>query len=143
LQEEGRLSSGRRSLAGFASAREPPGNTILFIPLSGNYCNPAFDWAAACAEQIIRLCPKCLCDTIIGHGRREPQAPFRPTSLLFTTPSTLPGIFCSCFAVNCTMTGHAANSDASPSGFLTSVTNSTPSPPPKNERTLAGQCAGI
>ena len=74
MHEEGRLSSGRRSLAGLASAREPPGNTILFIPLSGNYCNPAFDWAAACAEAIIRFCPKCQCDTIIGHGRRRKQA---------------------------------------------------------------------
>ena len=25
-------------------------------------------------EQIIRFCPKCLCDTIIGHGRRRKQA---------------------------------------------------------------------
>jgi Domain of unknown function (DUF6431) len=61
-------------LAGVRSAREPPSNTILFIPLSGNDCNPDLDWATAGAEPIIRFCPKCLCDTIIGHGRRRKQA---------------------------------------------------------------------
>jgi hypothetical protein len=61
-------------LARVRSAREPPSNTILFIPLSGNDCNPDFDWAAAGGELIIRFCPKCLCDTIIGHGRRRKQA---------------------------------------------------------------------
>lgn len=61
-------------MAGFASAREPPSNTIQFIPLSGNDCNPDFDWAATGGELIIRFCPKCLCDTIIGHGRRRKQA---------------------------------------------------------------------
>ena len=61
-------------LARFRAVREPPSNTILFIPLSGNYCNPDFDWATAGGEQIIRFCPKCLCDTIIGHGRRRKQA---------------------------------------------------------------------
>jgi hypothetical protein len=49
-------------LARFRAVREPPSNTILFIPLSGNYCNPDFDWAMAGGEQIIRFCPKCLCD---------------------------------------------------------------------------------
>ena len=61
-------------LARFRAVREPPSNTILFIPLSGNYCNPDFDWAMAGGEQIIRFCPKCLCDSIIGHGRRRKQA---------------------------------------------------------------------
>jgi len=37
-------------------------------------CNSAFDWAAAGNEQIPRHCPKCLCDSIIGHGRRRKQA---------------------------------------------------------------------
>jgi hypothetical protein len=74
------LAGGRKALfwaeilAGVRSAREPPSNTILFIPLSGNYCNPDFDWAAAGGEPIIRFCPKCLRDTIIGHGRRRKQA---------------------------------------------------------------------
>jgi hypothetical protein len=58
-------------LARVRSAREPPSNTILFIPLSGNDCNPDSDWAAAGGELIIRFCPTCLCDTIIGHGRRR------------------------------------------------------------------------
>ena len=48
--------------------------TILFIPLSPDHCNPAFDWAVAGTQQIIRRCPRCLCDTIIGHGRRRKQA---------------------------------------------------------------------
>jgi hypothetical protein len=61
-------------LADSAQRESLPSCTVLFIPFSADYCNPAFDWAAACAEQIIRCCPKCLCDSIIGHGRRRKQA---------------------------------------------------------------------
>ena len=32
------------------------------------------DWAANCAEAILRPCPICGCDLIIGHGRRRKQA---------------------------------------------------------------------
>jgi hypothetical protein len=46
---------------------------IVFIPLSRDDCKPGFDWAA-CAKQIIRRCPLCLRDSIIGHGWRRKQA---------------------------------------------------------------------
>ncbi len=73
---EGRKKALLRALilARFRAVREPPSNTIHFIPLSGNECKPDFDWAAAGGELIIRFCPKCLSDTIIGHGRRRKQA---------------------------------------------------------------------
>lgn len=32
------------------------------------------DWAAACAEVMIRRCPVCQHDSIVGHGRRRKQA---------------------------------------------------------------------
>jgi transposase-like protein len=32
------------------------------------------DWAAACAEVMIRRCPVCEHDSIVGHGRRRKQA---------------------------------------------------------------------
>lgn len=32
------------------------------------------DWATSCAEVILRRCPACECDSIIGHGRRLKQA---------------------------------------------------------------------
>jgi hypothetical protein len=35
---------------------------------------PETDWAANCAEVILRRCPLCGCDLIIGHGRRRKQA---------------------------------------------------------------------
>jgi hypothetical protein len=53
--------------------REPPSSTILFIPLSPGHCKPEFDWAA-CVEELIRWCPLCLIDAIIGHGWRRKQA---------------------------------------------------------------------
>lgn len=66
------------SFAGIQSARllpatDPP-STILFIPSSADYNNPALDWAAIGAEHLPRLCPRCLCDSIVGHGRRRKQA---------------------------------------------------------------------
>lgn len=47
--------------------------TILFIPLSAAQSNLDIDWAEACAG-IIRRCPLCLRDSIVGHGRRRKQA---------------------------------------------------------------------
>ena len=47
--------------------------TILFIPLSAAQNNLDADWAEAGAE-IVRRCPVCLRDSIIGHGRRRKQA---------------------------------------------------------------------
>lgn len=48
--------------------------TILFIPLSAEHNNPHADWAAIGAESILRQCPDCSRDSIIGHGRRRKQA---------------------------------------------------------------------
>ena len=49
-------------------------STILFIPLRVDPCNPDFNWDAAGNEPIPRRCPKCLGDSITGHGRRSKQA---------------------------------------------------------------------
>jgi hypothetical protein len=48
--------------------------TIIFIPLSADYHNPALDWARLGAEYLARQCPLCWCDSIVGHGRRRKQA---------------------------------------------------------------------
>jgi len=48
--------------------------TILFIPLSVQPHKLETDWAASCAEAILRRCPVCERDSIIGHGRRRKQA---------------------------------------------------------------------
>jgi hypothetical protein len=53
---------------------EAPIDTTLFIPLSAAQSNLATDWAAACAEVILRRCPICDRDSITGHGRRQKQA---------------------------------------------------------------------
>lgn len=58
--------------------KTPPGQslivTILFIPLSLAQYNLQADWAAMSAEVILRRCPICLRDSIVGHGRRSKQA---------------------------------------------------------------------
>ncbi|MDX2151007.1 MAG: DUF6431 domain-containing protein, partial [Bryobacteraceae bacterium] len=48
--------------------------TILVIPLSADQFKPGADWAEAVAEVILRRCPVCSADSIIGHGRRRKQA---------------------------------------------------------------------
>jgi hypothetical protein len=48
--------------------------TILFITLSAAQYNLEADWAEAGAEVILRRCPICSQDSIIGHGRRRKQA---------------------------------------------------------------------
>jgi hypothetical protein len=48
--------------------------TILFIPLSAAQHNLEADWAEAGAEVILRRCPICSQESIIGHGRRRKQA---------------------------------------------------------------------
>ena len=47
---------------------------MLFIPLSVPSHKLETDWAASCAETILRQCPVCEHDSIIGHGRRRKQA---------------------------------------------------------------------
>jgi Domain of unknown function (DUF6431) len=48
-------------------------DTILFTPLSAAQYNLDADWAEA-DPGIVRTCPICQCDSIIGHGRRRKQA---------------------------------------------------------------------
>ena len=71
---ERKPSSERRSWQDSVQPESFPCSTILFIPLRVDSCNPVFDWAAAGKEQIPRRCPKCSCDSIIGHGWRRKQA---------------------------------------------------------------------
>ena len=67
------LRPGLRILARSPPRRRARLDTILFIPLSAAQYNCDADWAEASAE-IVRRCPICLCDSIIGHGRRRKQA---------------------------------------------------------------------
>ena len=51
-----------------------PRLAILFISLSPEQSNLQSDWVEADGGPILRQCPICLCDSIIGHGRRPKQA---------------------------------------------------------------------
>jgi hypothetical protein len=46
----------------------------MFIPLCVPPHKLETDWAASCAGVILRRCPICGCDSIIGHGCRRKQA---------------------------------------------------------------------
>jgi Domain of unknown function (DUF6431) len=48
--------------------------TILFIPLSAPLHKLEADWAGDCDQLVLRRCPVCERDSIIGHGRRRKQA---------------------------------------------------------------------
>jgi Domain of unknown function (DUF6431) len=54
--------------------RRVPIATIPFIPLSDGQSNPETAWAAEWTAVILRRCPVCDRDSIIGHGRRRKQA---------------------------------------------------------------------
>jgi Domain of unknown function (DUF6431) len=72
------LEGGEGSTRVAISARSPLGKapiaTIVFIALPATQGKPAMDWAEAAVERIIRRCPVCACDSIVGHGRRRKQA---------------------------------------------------------------------
>ena len=51
-----------------------PTVTILFIPLSAAQYNLESDWADAGTKVIVRHCPICVQDSIVGHGCRRKQA---------------------------------------------------------------------
>jgi len=51
-----------------------PKVTILFIALSAAQNNFQVDWVEAGGGAILRHCPDCQHDSIIGHGRRRKQA---------------------------------------------------------------------
>jgi hypothetical protein len=59
---------------GKTTAWQSPVATILFIPLSLAQNNLEADWAEMSAQVILRRCPICLQDSIVGHGRRSKQA---------------------------------------------------------------------
>jgi hypothetical protein len=65
--------SARFSWQGQRGRRGPHG-TILFISLSTAQSNLDADWAEAGGGRILRHCPVCQRDSIIGHGRRRKQA---------------------------------------------------------------------
>jgi len=52
---------------------EPPSCTIVFIPHSVAQGKLEADWAEP-AEGILRRCPVCMLDSVVGHGRRRKQA---------------------------------------------------------------------
>ena len=51
-----------------------PTVTILVISLSPAPGNLEVDWAEAGTDIILRRCPICEQDSIVGHGRRRKQA---------------------------------------------------------------------
>jgi len=61
-------------LAGRSRRRNPCEVTILFIPVSVPLDRLEADWAEDCDEIILRRCPVCEQDSIVGHGHRRKQA---------------------------------------------------------------------
>ena len=53
---------------------QSPVVTILFIPLSSAQHNLEADWSEAGGAPLLRQCPFCRCNSIVGHGRRRKQA---------------------------------------------------------------------
>jgi hypothetical protein len=72
LQEEDSASG--PDLGGSTPERSPYEVTILFIPVSAPQNKLEADWAEDCDKIILRQCPVCKHDSIIGHGRRRKQA---------------------------------------------------------------------
>jgi hypothetical protein len=56
----------------------PEGNpfevTVLFVPVAAPPQKLEADWAVDCDKNILRHCPVCERDSIVGHGRRRKQA---------------------------------------------------------------------
>jgi hypothetical protein len=73
LQEE-ELRSRLRSWRVNVGQRSPFEVTILFVPVSAGLEQLAACWANDCDQIIIRLCPICKRDSIVGHGHRRKQA---------------------------------------------------------------------
>jgi Domain of unknown function (DUF6431) len=61
-------------LAGQRRRRSPREVTILFVPVSAGREQLAASWAEDCDKIILRHCPICKRDSIVGHGRRRKQA---------------------------------------------------------------------
>lgn len=69
---------GEGSASDFGLGKVNPGRaptvTILFISVSTAQNNLEADWVEAGGGTVLRQCPVCLRDSIIGHGRRRKQA---------------------------------------------------------------------
>ena len=61
-------------LADRSGKRDPCEVTILFVPVSVAPERLAVGWAEGLDEIILRRCPVCEQDSIVGHGRRRKQA---------------------------------------------------------------------
>jgi hypothetical protein len=61
-------------LGGSTPWRSPFEATILFVPVSVPADKLETDWAEDCDKIILRQCPVCKRDSIIGHGHRRKQA---------------------------------------------------------------------
>jgi len=61
-------------LADRSGKRDPCEVTILFVPVSVTPDRLASFWAEYSDEAILRRCPICEQDSIVGHGRRSKQA---------------------------------------------------------------------
>jgi hypothetical protein len=61
-------------LAGPRQRRNPFEVTIRFVPVSALPDRLEADWAKDCDKIILRRCPVCEQESIIGHGRRRKQA---------------------------------------------------------------------
>lgn len=61
-------------MAGQRRRRSPLKVTILFVPVSAGREQLAASWAEDCDQIILRHCPICKRDSIVGHGRRRKQA---------------------------------------------------------------------
>jgi hypothetical protein len=69
-----RSSASGSDLGRSTSAAEPPRTTILFIPLFAPLHKLKTDWAEDCDKTILRQCPICKRNSIVGHGHRRKQA---------------------------------------------------------------------
>ena len=61
-------------MADRSGKRDPCEVTILFVPVSVPLERLAAGWAEDSDEIILRRCPVCEQDSIVGHGRRRKQA---------------------------------------------------------------------
>ena len=61
-------------MAGPRRRAKPLEVTILFVPVRVPLEKLARSWAEDCDKIILRLCPICKRDSIVGHGRRRKQA---------------------------------------------------------------------
>lgn len=61
-------------LGGSTPWRSPFEATVLFVSVAAPPQKRDVDWAEDCDKIILRRCPVCERDTIIGHGRRRKQA---------------------------------------------------------------------